>query len=357
MYKRFLILIILTIPIMISAQTIVRWHTSMGNYTAELREDLVPITAYNFIDLTRSNFYDGLIFHRVVDGFVIQDGDPTGTGFGGSGTTIPLEIHPEMVHNAAGTIGMARSNDPNSASSQYYITLSPTPNLNGNYAVFGYVFDGMDVVQDIGNVDVDNNDHPIEDVFIDSIRVLTPNILLFDPPERDLEVNSGDESVFMVIAADLPINYIWEYDGNEIGDNTSVLQYIFNEGGDHQISCTVSGDTEYDYVKTWNIHVTGSSLEINVITNQELVLSNYPNPFNPTTTISFSMNSEIKENSKLVIYDIKGRIINKFSILNNQSSIIWNGTDINNKPVSSGIYLYKFISGNFEKTQKMILLK
>ncbi|MCD4819443.1 MAG: peptidylprolyl isomerase [Candidatus Cloacimonetes bacterium] len=279
-------------------------------------DDDIIITVNNFVGLTRSNFYDGLIFHRVVDGFVIQDGDPLGTGYGGSGTTIPLEIHPELNYNVADTLGMARSTDPNSASSQYFITLVPTPNLNGNYAVFGYVIVGMDVVQDIGNVPVNGNDHPLEDVFIDSIRILSPNILLFDPPERDLEISSGEEVFFMVIAADLPINYVWQYDGNEIGDNSSTIPYIFNDGGDHQIICTVSGDSEYDYVKTWNINVSGSSQGNTFISINDMKLSNYPNPFNPSTTISFSLTSENTENTELTIYNLKGHNIRKYSILN-----------------------------------------
>ncbi len=211
---------------------------------------------------------------------------------------------------------MARSTDPNSASSQYFITLVPTPNLNGNYAVFGYVIVGMDVVQDIGNVPVNGNDHPLEDVFIDSIRILSPNILLFDPPERDLEISSGEEVFFMVIAADLPINYVWQYDGNEIGDNSSTIPYIFNDGGDHQIICTVSGDSEYDYVKTWNINVSGSSQGNTFISINDMKLSNYPNPFNPSTTISFSLTSENTENTELTIYNLKGHNIRKYSILN-----------------------------------------
>lgn len=124
-------------------------ETSKGKITVVLYGKEAPITVKNFVGLVNREFYDGLIFHRVEPGFVIQTGDPLGTGSGGSDKTIPLEIAPSLKHDKAGTLGMARSNDPNSASSQFYITLSPTPNLDGNYAVFGRVLTGMDVVNKI----------------------------------------------------------------------------------------------------------------------------------------------------------------------------------------------------------------
>lgn len=123
--------------------------TDKGDITVELNEDKAPVTAGNFIDLAKKGFYDGLNFHRVEPGFVIQGGCPQGTGMGGSGKNIPLEIHPDLRHDAAGTLAMARSQNPNSASSQFYITLAATPFLDDNYAVFGKVKDGLDVVKSI----------------------------------------------------------------------------------------------------------------------------------------------------------------------------------------------------------------
>lgn len=123
--------------------------TDKGDITVELNEDKAPVTAGNFIDLAKKGFYDGLNFHRVEPGFVIQGGCPQGTGMGGSGKNIPLEIHPDLRHDAAGTLAMARSQNPNSASSQFYITLAATPFLDDNYAVFGKVTDGLDVVKNI----------------------------------------------------------------------------------------------------------------------------------------------------------------------------------------------------------------
>ncbi|MDO8585425.1 MAG: peptidylprolyl isomerase [Armatimonadota bacterium] len=120
-------------------------ETSKGKIVAELYEQDAKITTRNFVGLVQKKFYDGLVFHRVEPGFVIQTGDPTATGSGGSGKTIPLEISPILKHNAPGILGMARSDDPNSATSQFYITLDPVPDLDDRYAVFGKVVAGMDV--------------------------------------------------------------------------------------------------------------------------------------------------------------------------------------------------------------------
>jgi len=123
-------------------------ETDKGTIKFELYEDKAPITTKNFIDLASSGFYDGLTFHRVEPAFVIQGGDPNGDGTGGSGKTIPLETNPDLKH-VKGMVAMARSQDPNSASSQFYITLADAPFLDGNYAVFGKVTEGMDVVESI----------------------------------------------------------------------------------------------------------------------------------------------------------------------------------------------------------------
>lgn len=123
-------------------------ETNKGTIKAELYADKAPITTKNFIDLANSGFYDGLTFHRVEPGFVVQGGDPKGDGTGGSGKTIQLEINPELKH-VKGALAMARSQNPNSASSQFYITLTETQFLDGNYAVFGKVVQGFDVVEKI----------------------------------------------------------------------------------------------------------------------------------------------------------------------------------------------------------------
>jgi peptidyl-prolyl cis-trans isomerase B (cyclophilin B) len=124
-------------------------ETEKGTIKIELYEQDAPITAGNFIELAGRNFYDGLTFHRVEPGFVVQGGDPLGTGAGGSEKTIPLEVSPKLKHGEAGAVAMARTSNPNSASSQFYITLAPTPFLDGDYAVFGRVVEGMEVVRQL----------------------------------------------------------------------------------------------------------------------------------------------------------------------------------------------------------------
>lgn len=123
-------------------------ETAKGTIKFELKETEAPITTKNFIDLAQKGFYNGLIFHRVEPGFVIQGGDPKGNGTGGSGKNIPLEIAPTLTHKK-GAVGMARSQEPNSASSQFYICIEDSKFLDKNYAVFGQVTEGQDVVSKI----------------------------------------------------------------------------------------------------------------------------------------------------------------------------------------------------------------
>jgi cyclophilin family peptidyl-prolyl cis-trans isomerase len=122
-------------------------HTTRGDFTLELLPQLAPEHVNSFVFLARDKFYDGTKFHRVVPGFVAQGGDPTGTGTGGPGYNVPLEASKEPFKR--GIIGMARSSEPNSAGSQWFVTLGDAPHLNGQYTVFGRVTNGMDVVDSI----------------------------------------------------------------------------------------------------------------------------------------------------------------------------------------------------------------
>lgn len=124
----------------------VAMETTKGIIKFALYEEDAPITTKNFADLVSSGFYNGLTFHRVEPGFVVQGGDPKGDGTGGSSKTIQLEISPKLRHSK-GVVAMARSQDPNSASSQFYFTLDAANFLDDNYAVFGIVTEGMDVVE------------------------------------------------------------------------------------------------------------------------------------------------------------------------------------------------------------------
>lgn len=134
-------------------EPVVTLETSKGIIKIAVYRKETPVTASNFIDLVQKNFYNGLSFHRHEPGFVIQGGDPLGNGTGGYvdpktrvERRIPLETSPNLRHSEAGMVAMARSSDPNSASSQFYITLAPCTALDGNYAVFGKVIDGMQIV-------------------------------------------------------------------------------------------------------------------------------------------------------------------------------------------------------------------
>ncbi len=118
-----------------------------GRVVIQMRPDLAPQHVARIKELAREGFYDGIIFHRVIDGFMAQTGDPTGTGTSGSGQKLPAEFSDEPYER--GTVGMARTNDPNSADSQFFITFVPTPFLNGSYTVWGQVVEGMEAVDQI----------------------------------------------------------------------------------------------------------------------------------------------------------------------------------------------------------------
>jgi cyclophilin family peptidyl-prolyl cis-trans isomerase len=146
------------------------FKTNLGSFTIELFEDRAPKTTKNFIDLAEKGFYDGVIFHRVIKDFMIQGGDPTGTGRGGPGYTIPDEFHPELRHGGPGILSMANAG-PNTGGSQFFITLEATPWLDGKHAVFGEVATGADVVKAIGSTPTARGDRPLQDVVMESVTI------------------------------------------------------------------------------------------------------------------------------------------------------------------------------------------
>ncbi len=150
--------------------SIVTFETNHGTFRAELFEERAPETTANFAKLVEDGFYGGVIFHRVIEGFMLQGGDPTGTGRGGPGWTIEDEFHPELRHDAPGTLSMANSG-PDTGGSQFFVTLAPTPWLDDKHAVFGRVVEGMDVVREIGSVETGAGDRPAEDVVMESVTV------------------------------------------------------------------------------------------------------------------------------------------------------------------------------------------
>jgi peptidyl-prolyl cis-trans isomerase B (cyclophilin B) len=147
-----------------------------GIILIELYEDKAPITVNNFKSLVSKGFYDGLIFHRVIAGFMIQGGDPTGTGMGGSGTPIKGEFasngFANDISHERGVISMARSQRPNSASSQFFIMHADGKFLDGEYAAFGRVVNGMEVVDEIAGVKTDYSDRPIIDMRMKSVTLV-----------------------------------------------------------------------------------------------------------------------------------------------------------------------------------------
>jgi peptidyl-prolyl cis-trans isomerase A (cyclophilin A) len=159
--------------------------TSEGNFTIRLFDQEVPNTVANFVGLAegtkewtdpRTNktvtqpYYDGIVFHRVIDGFMIQGGDPLGQGYGGPGYKFADEFHPQLRHDKAGILSMANAG-PNTNGGQFFITLGPTPHLDNKHSVFGVVENSMDVVRKIGSTQTGPRDRPVKDVVIQTVKI------------------------------------------------------------------------------------------------------------------------------------------------------------------------------------------
>eukprot|EP00999_Lentomonas_sp_LEN2_P000120 NODE_1114_length_1007_cov_38.671591_g1069_i0.p1 GENE.NODE_1114_length_1007_cov_38.671591_g1069_i0~~NODE_1114_length_1007_cov_38.671591_g1069_i0.p1 ORF type:complete len:160 (+),score=24.53 NODE_1114_length_1007_cov_38.671591_g1069_i0:385-864(+) len=143
-------------------------RTSAGNFVVELYWNEAPRTCKNFYELAKRQYYNGTIFHRIIGDFMIQGGDPTGTGRGGTsiyGEKFADEITPTLKHTGAGILSMANSG-PNTNGSQFFITLAPTPHLDGKHTIFGRVSEGMGIVQRLGKTLTDSNDRPLNPVKI-----------------------------------------------------------------------------------------------------------------------------------------------------------------------------------------------
>jgi cyclophilin family peptidyl-prolyl cis-trans isomerase len=170
----------------VKSQTVVTFYTTLGDFEVLLYDTLKPITAGNFLDLVEQEFYDNVIFHRIISNFVIQGGDPTGTGSGGPGYTIPDEFDPSLS-NLERTLSMANAG-PNTGGSQFFINTVDNPQLDFDnppftsaHPVFGEVINGWDIVEIIENVPVDGNNRPITPVVMNEIRVTGPlGVTVFD---------------------------------------------------------------------------------------------------------------------------------------------------------------------------------
>jgi peptidyl-prolyl cis-trans isomerase A (cyclophilin A) len=161
-------------------------HTNRGDIEIELYEEHAPRTVENFVDLATGErgwedpetgetiegepLYDDVPFHRVIEGFMIQTGDPTGTGRGGPGYTFNDEFYHELRHDDEGVVSMA-NRGPDTNGSQFFITLDEQPHLDDKHSVFGKVIDGMDVVHEIGSLPTDENDRPTEEAVLESVTV------------------------------------------------------------------------------------------------------------------------------------------------------------------------------------------
>ncbi len=167
------------------AGTYARFVTTEGNFTIRLFDQEAPKTVENFVGLAegtkqwsdpRTNqkvqkpYYNGTIFHRVIDGFMIQGGDPLGQGIGGPGYNFADEFHPTLRHNKAGRLSMA-NRGPNTNGGQFFITLGPTPHLDDRHSVFGEVVEGMDVVSKIGKTPIGERDRPVKDIVIETVTI------------------------------------------------------------------------------------------------------------------------------------------------------------------------------------------
>lgn len=165
--------------------TFANFKTSEGAFRVELFDDKAPATVANFVGLAEGTkewtdpqsratvkkpFYDGLIFHRVIDGFMLQSGCPMGNGMGGPGYQFADEFGPGLQHDTDGLLSMANAG-PNTNGSQFFVTLAPTPWLDRRHAIFGRVVEGMDVVRKIGKTETGRNDRPVKNVVIESVTI------------------------------------------------------------------------------------------------------------------------------------------------------------------------------------------
>ena len=165
--------------------TYAHFETTLGNFTVELFDTQAPKTVANFVGLVEGTkewthpqtgqkhkkpYYDGIIFHRIIDGFMIQGGDPLGQGYGGPGFQFEDEFHPELRHDRPGILSMANAG-PNTNGSQFFIILGPTPHLDRRHSVFGAVVNGLDVVKQIGHVKTDKTDRPLTPVEMKRVTI------------------------------------------------------------------------------------------------------------------------------------------------------------------------------------------
>jgi cyclophilin family peptidyl-prolyl cis-trans isomerase len=351
----FIISTFLFIPFTLQARYFARWHTTMGDFTAELRDELAPITANNFINLAYDHFYDGLRFHRIIHDFVIQDGDPLGTGFGGPGYTIADEFNVGLHHDVPGILAMANTGQPHSGGSQYYITLTPRPSLDGHYSIFGKVIQGMDIVQAIGAVPADTLGHPYTQVYINTLEILGLVINSVSPADSVVTYDIQNPYPFIMEAYDLITNANFQWFEDDILQPETDFLYTphFTSTGEHTIKCITSDET-VSWAFTWHVSLTGTANEDTVTPNSNFIVSkNYPNPFRLMT--AFTYHSKMNDLLQINVYDIRGRLItheDTFSHKQGGNQWIWEAKD-----AAPGVYLFEFKRATESKVVKGILIK
>lgn len=263
---------------------------------------------------------------------------------------------------------MANTGNPNSAGSQYFITVEPYLYGNYSYAAFGNVVEGYDVVENINEVPTTGSDgspanKPLEDVIIDSVRVMTPQLNGYAPEEHILNQVVGDTQVFAIFSDEMDLSFTWYVNDELQGESSSIFVYIFFEPGDFIIRGNVSNG-DYVYTMEWEVEVTSTDVVNNNIPDAVTLMQNYPNPFKynnergGVTTIPFNLKE--KAYVTLDLFNLKGQhMINIFEGISEAGSqeISWNGLDTQGNQFKSGIYLYRMKSKGKEETKKIVIIK
>ncbi len=251
---------------------------------------------------------------------------------------------------------MAKTSAPNSAGSQYFITVDAYPSLNENYAAFGNVLEGMNVVNEISEVPTNANDKPLVDVVIDSIRIISPQVIAYFPEETNLELDDSATALFWVETVSDYDQYSW-FVNDELQSSTSfILNYTFPANGEYEVKAVVEQNGfEEDIV--WNVNVSALNSDDD-LSLQNILEQNIPNPFNPSTTIKFNLTNS--QSVKLDIFNSKGQLVKNLatdSFAAGSHSVVWNGDDKTGKTVGSGIYFYVLQGEDFRLIRKAILMK
>ncbi len=355
-----LIVTALIVPTGLSALRFARWQTSMGSFTAEIYDHLMPITATNFINLTNNGFYNNLIFHRVVAGFVIQDGCPNGNGYGGPGYTIPDETSPYLFHDQAGILAMAKTAQPNSAGSQYYFTLGAYPHLDGIYAIFGKAVEGLDVILGIGQVPTNAIGVPLTPVTIHHLRMLDLAVGSVTPCDTSLVYYDGGDPLMFIVeasAVNSPLTFAWYVDGIlQSGANDFIFETGFGSAGEHTVQCAVASD-DHSYTITWNVVSTTSAPDDALAPATLQTLSLVPSPFATATTLLYY--SSISQPVTISVYNLRGRLIRqeKRQAHRGQNAWQWGGMNHDRIPPASGVYVIRVTNGREAATTKGVLVK